>query len=291
MDAKEYGQYIKGLRLESGLTLSELGKEVGYSNPYLSQIENGHKGIPSPDLLLKFSKVLNVEYIELMYKAGYLDKDTYEKSTSLKTEIQSHEDIIKKRRMEQVHHSHELHLLQKKINELGEITDDSINKDELLRLEDEFDKLRNQIMTTEVEMYRHNEILTKSTKEYEEMISLYKTLDKTSDKSKKEEIKQLIFDKEKLLKFIESATPESNYEIPQYDNDITNEDEFLLSLFKVNEDAFINDIPTPVFVDENNNINIEIHKGCSYLNDKDTEELNSMIKGFLYNKKFLPYDE
>lgn len=73
MDAKEFGSYLRQLRNKKNLTLTELGDLIGYSNPYLSQIETGKKGIPSPDILKKLSVSLEVDYGTLMYKAGYLD--------------------------------------------------------------------------------------------------------------------------------------------------------------------------------------------------------------------------
>ncbi|CDQ20994.1 helix-turn-helix domain-containing protein [Halobacillus karajensis] len=75
MDALEFGQFLKDLRKKRGLTLTELGDLIGYSNPYLSQIENGKKGIPSPALLMKLSLVLDVRQSELLDKAGYIPKE------------------------------------------------------------------------------------------------------------------------------------------------------------------------------------------------------------------------
>lgn len=69
------------------------------------------------------------------------------------------------------------------------------------------------------------------------------------------------------------------------------EQEMLLNTIKnvpkINKKAFVNGLPIPVYVDEDNNVNIQIIKNDSYLNDQDMKELNSMIKGFLYNKKFI----
>lgn len=72
VDAKEFGRYLKSLRDEKKLTLTELGKRIDYSNPYLSQIETGKKGIPSPKLLKLLSKELGVDFEELMFAAGYI---------------------------------------------------------------------------------------------------------------------------------------------------------------------------------------------------------------------------
>ncbi len=75
MDAIEFGQYLKSLRKAKGLTLIQLGESIGFSNPYLSQIENGHKGIPSPDLLKKLAPHLGTQYSELLFNAGYVSMD------------------------------------------------------------------------------------------------------------------------------------------------------------------------------------------------------------------------
>lgn len=72
MDANEFGNYLRSLRNAKGLTLTQLGNLIGYSNPYLSQIENGLKGIPAPELLKKLSGPLGVTYEELMVLAGHL---------------------------------------------------------------------------------------------------------------------------------------------------------------------------------------------------------------------------
>lgn len=73
MNAKEFGEYLKGLRREKKLTIRQLDLYSGVSNSYISQMERGSRGIPSPDILKKLSKPLGVTYEELMSKAGYFD--------------------------------------------------------------------------------------------------------------------------------------------------------------------------------------------------------------------------
>ncbi|NIK68773.1 helix-turn-helix transcriptional regulator [Paenibacillus sp. BK720] len=74
MNVYELGQYLKSKRIQKNLTLDELGELTGYSNPYLSQIENGRKKkMPSPELLKKLGAALGVEYSLLMQEAGYWD--------------------------------------------------------------------------------------------------------------------------------------------------------------------------------------------------------------------------
>ncbi|WP_186320977.1 helix-turn-helix domain-containing protein [Bacillus mycoides] len=70
---KEFGFYLKKIREEKKLSLRKVSELSSVSNAYLSQLENGKRGIPSPDILKKISQVLGVEYSELMNKAGYID--------------------------------------------------------------------------------------------------------------------------------------------------------------------------------------------------------------------------
>ncbi|MBD7966249.1 helix-turn-helix domain-containing protein [Fictibacillus norfolkensis] len=77
MDAAEFGAYIKTLRKNNGFTLIDLGEQTQLSQPYLSQIENGKKGIPSPEILRKLAEPLGVSYINLMEKAGYYAESSF----------------------------------------------------------------------------------------------------------------------------------------------------------------------------------------------------------------------
>lgn len=71
MDQFEFGQYIKSLREKKGLTLQELARLSSTSHPYLSQIENGKKGMPSVKILKKIAEPLEVDDMELLVNAGY----------------------------------------------------------------------------------------------------------------------------------------------------------------------------------------------------------------------------
>jgi SOS regulatory protein LexA len=72
---KLFGEYLKQLRNERRLSLRQLEKLSGVSNAYLSLLERGKKGIPSPDILKKIHGPLDVSYDELMEKAGYISSD------------------------------------------------------------------------------------------------------------------------------------------------------------------------------------------------------------------------
>lgn len=83
MNAKEFGQYLRSLRKKQKKTLEQLKKETGLSQPFLSQLENGNKGIPTLETLKKLAVPLQESPINLMINAGYIDLvEDFAKSTS-----------------------------------------------------------------------------------------------------------------------------------------------------------------------------------------------------------------
>ena len=64
---------LRDMRKLKGFTIRELADRSGVSAAYISQLENGNRGIPSPDVLMKLSEGLNTSYSELMDIAGYLE--------------------------------------------------------------------------------------------------------------------------------------------------------------------------------------------------------------------------
>jgi transcriptional regulator with XRE-family HTH domain len=70
----EFGTYLKKCRKSKKLTIRQLDLYSGVSHSYISQLESGKRGIPSPEILKKFSKPLGIDYVELMEKAGYLEE-------------------------------------------------------------------------------------------------------------------------------------------------------------------------------------------------------------------------
>lgn len=74
LGVKEYGEWLKALREEKGLTLSALGELTEYSTPHISQIETGKKKkMPAPAYLEKLAGPLGVDYSALLSMAGYDD--------------------------------------------------------------------------------------------------------------------------------------------------------------------------------------------------------------------------
>lgn len=74
MKAKDFGKYIRKLRNDRELTIRQLELYSGVSNSYLSQLENGKRGTPSPEIIKKLAKGLKIPYNNLLEKAGYLDE-------------------------------------------------------------------------------------------------------------------------------------------------------------------------------------------------------------------------
>lgn len=65
-------ELLKNLRKIKGYTLKEVEKEVGISNAYFSQLENGKIKSPSAGFLYKLAKMYDVPYEVLMKAAGYI---------------------------------------------------------------------------------------------------------------------------------------------------------------------------------------------------------------------------
>jgi transcriptional regulator with XRE-family HTH domain len=72
----EFKEYLKQLRDAQKLSLRKLDSLSGVSHVYLSQIENGNRGVPSPDVLKKLAAPLGVSYKELMTAAGYWGRES-----------------------------------------------------------------------------------------------------------------------------------------------------------------------------------------------------------------------
>jgi transcriptional regulator with XRE-family HTH domain len=68
---KEFGSYLKQLREAKGYTISQLALYSGVSHSYISRIEAGKRGAPSPEVLQKMADVLSVSFEELMIAAGH----------------------------------------------------------------------------------------------------------------------------------------------------------------------------------------------------------------------------
>jgi len=71
---------LRNIRKGQGYTIREVADRSGVSAAYISQLENGHRGVPSPEVLMKLSEGLNASYATLMQLAGYLEQDKLAKA-------------------------------------------------------------------------------------------------------------------------------------------------------------------------------------------------------------------
>lgn len=70
-----FGERLKSIRLNKGLTINQLSLYSGISSSQLSRIETGKRGIPKPPTIEKLAHALKVDYTDLMKEAGYLETD------------------------------------------------------------------------------------------------------------------------------------------------------------------------------------------------------------------------
>lgn len=70
MQEKNIGEIIAEAREKANLSQRQLAKLAGVNNSELSKIESGIRKDPSPRILRKISKYIDVNYNDLMYKIG-----------------------------------------------------------------------------------------------------------------------------------------------------------------------------------------------------------------------------
>ncbi|HEX3792636.1 MAG TPA: helix-turn-helix transcriptional regulator [Pseudonocardiaceae bacterium] len=69
---RDIGEYIRTQRSSAKISLRQLAKLAGVSNPYLSQIERGLRK-PSAEILQQIAKGLRISAEALYVQAGFLD--------------------------------------------------------------------------------------------------------------------------------------------------------------------------------------------------------------------------
>lgn len=70
---RELGEYIRDQRHSAKISVRQLARIAGVSNPYLSQIERGLRR-PSADILQQIAKALEISAEALYVQAGILDE-------------------------------------------------------------------------------------------------------------------------------------------------------------------------------------------------------------------------
>src|SRR3989475_9267777 len=72
LSMRDLGDYIREQRHAAQVSLRQLAKVAGVSNPYLSQIERGLRK-PSADILQQIAKGLRISAEQLYVRAGILE--------------------------------------------------------------------------------------------------------------------------------------------------------------------------------------------------------------------------
>ncbi|MGG2027565.1 helix-turn-helix domain-containing protein [Gottfriedia sp. S16(2024)] len=70
--SKKFAEFIRQTRLQNNLSIKCLATKANVSHSYISQIENGKRGIPSTEILRKLAEPLGVPVIQLYQLAGYV---------------------------------------------------------------------------------------------------------------------------------------------------------------------------------------------------------------------------
>ncbi|MFC2072537.1 helix-turn-helix domain-containing protein [Chloroflexota bacterium] len=71
---EDFGEYIRSLRQEHGLSLRAVGARAGVSSSYLAQIEHSRRRPPGPDILKRLAPVYDVPVRDLLKAAGHLEE-------------------------------------------------------------------------------------------------------------------------------------------------------------------------------------------------------------------------
>jgi transcriptional regulator with XRE-family HTH domain len=66
---KYFGSFLKQLRLDRGMSLRMVEKITKISNPYISQIERGERGIPNFSILKRLAEAYGVKVTDLIENA------------------------------------------------------------------------------------------------------------------------------------------------------------------------------------------------------------------------------
>lgn len=118
---KYLGELIAFLRREKGLSQRQLALYANISNTELHRIETAQRQKPSPKILEKIAKCLDIEYEELLQYAGYLDlQDGNEQSSKLNYDSLSNEE-----------RNYILDYLEKKWNKENPLNNKHISKEEI----------------------------------------------------------------------------------------------------------------------------------------------------------------
>ena len=70
-----FGDYIRKLRTDKGITQTEVAEKAGMQIRYLSRIENNRDNPPSEEILLRLATALDEDPHQMVVKAGKVPSD------------------------------------------------------------------------------------------------------------------------------------------------------------------------------------------------------------------------
>ncbi len=73
-DEKELAAYLKTTRQRAGLSIEEVAARSGYPEQTITNLEAGTGEPPTPRCLYCIAEVLDVKYLTLLTKVGYVAK-------------------------------------------------------------------------------------------------------------------------------------------------------------------------------------------------------------------------
>src|SRR3954453_10042513 len=73
LKVRDLGEYIRQQRKTAQISLRQLARQAGVSNPYLSQIERGLRK-PSAEILQQIAKALRISAEAMYVQAGILEE-------------------------------------------------------------------------------------------------------------------------------------------------------------------------------------------------------------------------
>lgn len=68
-----FGEHVKKIRSQKGLSMRELERRSGLSQSYISQLEKGIQQNPKSETIQKLAIGLNTDYKDLLKEAGFVD--------------------------------------------------------------------------------------------------------------------------------------------------------------------------------------------------------------------------
>jgi transcriptional regulator with XRE-family HTH domain len=71
-EAKQFGEYLRELRLQNRMSLDNVTKKCGVSKGYLGKLERGYDGSPSVKILKDLANTYNVSILKILKVGGYL---------------------------------------------------------------------------------------------------------------------------------------------------------------------------------------------------------------------------